>query len=417
MKLRFGICGLALVGAAFAAPQRIGHATQAQIEAVLPASLRVKDKPDPAGEARYARLERLAAKVQSPEIRNGLSEPPPSTEVRALAAQKARPILLELDSVLRGPLWRNYQPDPAQNFPKEATIKALAKVIQMATLDAAERKDSAECLFYASLGLRLGNRLVSSGGGIIEFLVAEAVEAIGEKSVLDADGKGGFDGPGRIKVLALLPPISGPIPETAAVLRREFMGMRMPLLIDPIHGYEKVFGTSVALATPVAGKKPKAENPAGNYDPIATARLVGRIYDAAIADTQRPFGSQTGLATKLAAKAEHAIPSTEHFQEAAFRRQVNAIPNSIGLQIASMPPVDQLAEIGARRAARRNLTRAVILLRQGSPAVLPDPFVSGFLKVDPKRRIVWSVGKNRKDDGGMIERDSAGASLDMGYRY
>jgi hypothetical protein len=415
MKLSFGICGLALVSAAVAAPQKIKHATQAQIEAVLPTSLRVKDIPNPEGEKRFARLVALANKKWFPEMKQGLESKATRAEI-ALAARLAQPTLKELDWILiAGPLWKGSKPDPMDSFPDEAAIRMLGRLVALATRDAAERKDQAMCMLCASLGLRLGQGLISAGGDATQLITAEGVESIAERAVLDADGKGGLSEIGRRNVLLLLAPISGPVPESAMAMRREFRERRLPILVDPIHGWEKVYASSMEFAEAIVPKK-KLQPSAGNYDPIATARLVGRIFDAAIEDTKRPFGTQTDLARKLVEKAGHAFPASEGIKEAQAIRMLNSMPNSIGLSIACLPVFDGLPEAGAGWAARRNLTRAVLLLRLGETVDLADPY-GGRLKVDPKRRIVWSVGKNRKDDGGKIERNASGASLDFGYRY
>ena len=44
-----------------------------------------------------------------------------------------------------------------------------------------------------------------------------------------------------------------------------------------------------------------------------------------------------------------------------------------------------------------------------------DPFAGGTLRIDPKRKIVWSVGTNGKDDGGQIGRGWDNAAPDLGF--
>ncbi len=417
MKLRFGICGLALVSGAFAAPQKIGHATRAQIEAVLPASLRVKDKLDRAGEARYARLEALVDKMRKLRIESALL-PTASSKQRTDAVKSARPLLAELDQILKGSLRQKPRPDPMDSFPKLASVKSLAKVIGFAAMDAAERKNQTECAFYTILGLRLSSKFLPSGNGLIGFLVAEAVDAIVVRTAVEVDGKGGLDEQARDKVFSLLAPDENGNSEAVNALRREFVFARLPLIVDPVHGADKVFATSKDFAMSMSPKKKVPDDGlVGNYDPIATARLVGRIFDEAIKDLQRPLGKQTGLAQIIVEKAGKQIPEFSADQVASYPGKMDAIPNSIGLELARLAPPESLPEIEAKRATYRNLARAVILLREGKPMKLADPFGKGPLKFDAKRRIVWSVGTNRKDDGGQIERVGEKDRLDIGYRY
>src|SRR4051812_11701250 len=103
MKPALGIFAIALVTPGWSAPQKIGKATRAQIEAVLPASLRVKERPDPAAEARYARSEALGSKKYGPVVDRGLGASA-SAEDRAAAVRIARPSLLQLDRILNGRL-------------------------------------------------------------------------------------------------------------------------------------------------------------------------------------------------------------------------------------------------------------------------------------------------------------------------
>ena len=53
----------------------------------------------------------------------------------------------------------------------------------------------------------------------------------------------------------------------------------------------------------------------------------------------------------------------------------------------------------------------------GRSVDLPDPYGKGKLRVDRKRRIVWSVGENGKDDGGTIGAKYADKAADRGLRY
>ncbi len=397
---------------------QIRHATKAEIMAVLPPSLKAVERPDPAGEKRYARLEGVAKRLSNPVVSAGLARSA-SVETKRRAVEAARPIFAEAERELTGSLRRPLRPDPMDGFPKASSLKLLSKALALAAAEASGRKDRAACARYTLLGLRLGDRLVATGGGVVDLLVSEAVQAIAEKAALDSDEKGGLGAQGRRRVLALMPPLSGPAPEMGVALRHEFTSAWLPLVINPVHGWEVVFGTSKAFTDSVLPRHPKEaeEIPAGNYDPIATARLMGRVYDEAIRDAGRPLWAQSDVASQLAAAAGKGIPDVDDHDKPEYRTKMNAIPNSIGRQLISFNDFSGYGKSIALRATRRNLARAAILLRHGKRENLPDPFGKGSLKIDAKRRIVYSVGPNGRDDGGEIGKGFRADAPDFGYRY
>lgn len=396
--------GLSIVVASVSAGmfyQKIGRTTKAKVEAVLPASLRVKERPDPAGEARYAKLVKLAGGLKDPDIGKGLGRSATLAERALLSRVVARHrfTLAEAERLLKGSL---HMPSGASmNFPAAASIKGLSRLVSMATADAARRKDFRGTERYGALGLQLGKRYLGVGGQMVDYLAGQAVEAIGQRAVYEAEMDGALDAKARVAVLAFLAPLKGTEPGLDGAIRRDFQRNLLPTIVDPTYG-KTLTGQEV-----------------GNFDPLATARLIGSIYDAAIADTRRSFYLQTGLAARLAASAAQGVPDEDApgMTKAKYKARMKAIPNSVGRQFAAIGVPSALGRVGARRAADRNLVRAVLLLRMGKTPHLVDPFTPAELKVDAKRRIVYSVGQNQRDDGGRFTKMGSPKEPDFGYPY
>ena len=77
-----------------------------------------------------------------------------------------------------------------------------------------------------------------------------------------------------------MPPLNGGFPEAATAIRTDFYLTKLPILLDPVGGWEKAFGM------PAKGM----ERAAKGFDPIATARLLGPVYAAAMRDSAQPLG-------------------------------------------------------------------------------------------------------------------------------
>lgn len=401
-----GACGFVLLR------PRIGTATRAEIEAALPASLKVIDAPDPAAEARYARLLALAKRM-APAKKPSLNVAAGDRELQELER-------LLLEGPLRVPA--KGLEGPYGDF---STLKDAAKAIGLATTAARKRGDRAACGRWAALGVRYGSALRDSGGVVIDALVHVAASAIALRSAYVAEIEGGLDRAGEERLLALLSPEDGRAPAMAAALRRDFRLYLLPILIDPKANLKE-------LAMYGGGYEPDDPDPkpdlVGTLDPVATARLTGAIYDAAISDLGRPYPKALRAQIAIAEAAAEGLPNPAGapspgdgtggaWAKLKYRIAMNAGRNTLGRQVAASSMVTSYGEAAVREAANVNLLRAVLLLRMGRPAKVADPFGSGNLHIDPRRKVVWSVGTNGKDDGGSIGRGGEHGARDLGYPY
>ena len=382
---------------------RTPQATRAEIVAALPPSLRAIPPADPQGEARYRRVVALGEGAFSP-VAAQAQKTGATDAARAAGLRAAGPVLARLDAILGGPLRVPLR--SAMSFPDAARIKGLAKLVAFATRETAARRDP-RCGRYAILGLRLAKGSIGVKGSTTDLLVGIAIEAIAARAADEADAAGGLDASDRKKVLALIPSLDGRLPEAVEAVRYAFYAERLPILLDPVEGWEDVFG----LATKEI--EPWSEG----FDPLATARLIGPMYAAAMRDSAQPVGARADEAEGLADGYAARFLMPKGRTPKAMMWEARAIPNLMGKMFATLPPFVVPAEVGALRAARRNLARAAMLLRYEEGPIPPDPFGTGPLRVDPVRRIVWSLGPNRVDDGGKIGKGIGAKAADVGERY
>ncbi len=393
---------------------KIGHASRAEIEAVLPASLKVQDTPDPAGLDRYDQLVAIVSSLNYRDTDQGLGSSlkpgDPAAVQRALAMGKGP--MEEVKKILDKGSLRYPERKVNMLFRDSPNLKSFAKLIALATKDAVDRGDHDGAARYASLGLQYGAALRRGGGVLIDALVAIAAEGISAKAAYDAEMGGGFDPKGRAALLAQLPVETGPMPELGDSVRRDFQTMFLPILLDPQ-------GQMEALSVEANGGARDLDKPksmAGTFDPVATAKISGGIYAATIRDSALPLNKQTKAGQKLAEEARIGLPD-HNGPEFLYRLEMNMGRNTIGRSIAAMGGFEQLANVSRRRATERNLVRAVLLLRSGQTPSLPDPYGTGKLRIDRKRRIVWSVGEDGKDDGGDIAKGTVTKAPDQGHGW
>jgi len=384
---------------------KIATATAAEIDAALPKSLRVKDAPSADSDARYRELLKLASRLtESPR--------------RFPDLQANRMVLAEIEALLNhGPLQVPHRPG-ATDYPEISKLKIIAKVISSAAWEAQERHDQTACGRWAVLGLRYGNAISEAGGVVIDQLIAIAIDAIVVRAAYLAEMEGGLDAKTRTALLTLLPPQDGSSMALADAVRRDFQMNWMPILLNPKAHAEGLIDIGMDPNDDVnSAKKPTL---AGTFDPVASAKLAGGVYDALISDLRNPPAKQVHAETAMVRKAIVGLPSGVNLQgmdALMYRIRMNIGENTLGRVGVVNGALTALTEAPIRAATNRNLVRAVLLLRSGQTPAVFDPLSGGNLQFDRARKIVWSVGKNGRDDGGNIGDGYEAAAPDLGYPY
>jgi hypothetical protein len=205
----------------------------------------------------------------------------------------------------------------------------------------------------------------------------------------------------------------------------------------------------------IAGLRPKGRYAAalfGNLEPALfgkilrghanlldrheTAQTAGRVLKLFCESCTSPWEGRDALFEKVPEELTAAMPRSlleagnaeEEAREpsadeiAAWRKLLSSTANPIGKSAVEMAfsLVPSLIALDRRTHADHNAARVAVaaelyrrrrncepptleaLVGEGLlPSVPRDPFGNGPLHYDPKRRLVWSVGENGKDDGGL----------------
>jgi hypothetical protein len=380
---------------------KIGHATEAEIEAALPASLKVVDPPELAGEDRYRRLAAIAKRVDLSDFDKdrGSYSSYPDPQKAALAVAKNEGLLARVEPLLAEGGLRV----PARSFDKPNVenykLKQLGRVIGLSIVATSTQK---RCLQQSLLGLRYANALATAGGTVDDAMTAATTLRFVLISIYRAEMLTDFSPEGRSMVREAI--ASFPEAHFADAIRRDFQGFKRPFLVDPDHAFKSALGKDSGW-------------PIGTFNPVATAQLMGRICEAAMRDVERPLDQQSGEAQRLADEAMRWLPGDLGRYNVGERCVMNSQSNTMGRTLAAANSFDGLAEFVATRKATIALLEAFLILRSGGEPNLPDPFGKGSLRIDPKRRIVWSVGRDGKDTGGQIEEPGSTSAPDYGFLY
>ncbi len=386
---------------------KIGHASPAEINAALPASLKVVDPPDPAGEERYRRLGLLAGKTDRSDLDRSsshfYSNPPSQLIAQVVSKNEARLVLVAAllqEGGLRVPT-RSFDVPSPEGY----GLRKLGMVIGFAIENSAHTDYQAECLRECLFGLRYSEMVLDAGGTVSDEVGAIAIQRSMLTSIYRAEMSGGLSSEGRSTIQRALDNLAEP-PSFVDAIRRQFWADQRPFLFDTDRAFRAAF------------ERGRSDWPIGSFAPVATAKLMGEICEASMRDAERPLDRQSGDGRRLADEAVQWVPrgylGRYDFGE---RCAMNALPNTLGRSLAADCGFNELARVKAGREASIALLKAVFALRTGGKPNLTDPLGKGKLRIDPSQRLVWSVGENEVDDGGVIERSGATNSPDFGYSY
>jgi len=305
-------------------------------------------------------------------------------------------------------------PDPLLN---QSRTLAKVRILRARCFAATGRPAEAVGEFVAIR--RFGTALLSGRPLLIAHLVGTAVEAMGTKGLVR------FCQNRRIPASALrialkdLPRPSLVDPHFALALKVEFNDF----LVDSIERAtvaqlaDANFSIDPEEASGSAEKTWPLEDP-DLLDRPATVRLSGRIYVRRVLSALRPrprrdrsiesfAQSLTSAAPKLPmvspGEGLEPEPSTNPAVVAAFRKRAREVPNALGLSIVREGAVMDYQTSALFRLIGIELVRAWLISATSrlSPGNLPiDPATGRSLRHDPKRRLVWSVGPNGRDENG-----------------
>ena len=292
---------------------------------------------------------------------------------------------------------------------------------------------------------RFADRLTMAGGSIIHFLVALAMDAIAQRAASEVIAGGGLK---QEHLVALMAAVEGP--DLAAGFRRaaldEVQGMAVfetarsafpdPSLSDLSWTlFDDPQLTKQEESRKKGGERLRAlfEGHNDPFDHFETAMIYVEVWDEILDSVDREFvpgHDDRSLASRIEpwedVDFEYLVEmgdwSNDRFNQ--LKAEVNETPNAYGRFLAGtlMPVYGQIVDTVFWARTRRELYRAQVgselffrqygrlpyeldeLVSKGVLERAPmDWFANVSLRYDADRRLVWSVGPDGVDDGGVDE--------------
>ena len=415
---------------------KIRTATPEQVRAVLPKEILVPDPQDPAAQTRYTRFATFMAKTDFKSAEGLIDTKKTPANIAYAATQKfwadhpklIGDVLQILNSgPIQAPVARQDEFIGTNGF--FSNVRTFVKIVELSGRLYADHGDFEQSTRMHLLGISLADKMMASGGPMINYLVAVANESIVNSAIDKTAMLPVFPADDCQKLLTALTPSLDRDTLLANSIKRDFTQFALNLLPDPM----KRPNDFIQQNEDPDGDTTK-EPIVGTYEPIETAQLFGGAVAMTMANAQRPYSKLDRSISAAFENDSRQLPQPPDSSEPdgigrtlkkwKYRFLMDNIHNSLGRQFASSGVMDENAtELSCRWRAQRNATRVLLasrIYRSSHGGKLPET-VDGFVPLlgkwpqDPynglamiynaKTEKVYSIGKNLIDDGGDIGVD------------
>lgn len=441
------LCGVivALLGAGYRISQPNWHTvSEAEFKAALHPSLIDTEPADAAAGKRFERITKV-----SEELSNKIWS--------AAGTAKGLDFLkfetksqLEIDQILREGKVENLSPSQSERSAGTiGVLDAVARRTAEAAKTAARQGRSEEATEAFLRSLRIVDRMFEcANAGSASDYQTNAEKEVG----LQIYAALPFLSEKQLATIAAELP---PAPRTDQPLRRAMIvdlnRMLFPALVDPIawarlqypkEDPEKMIATVTEFRF-LADSAPAVPT----YDAIETAQGVNRVVVPKLENAIREFDQQDPSGHRYSDGLTLTFPPNytagkegyaRKLAEFRYRWETAHMQNAFGIRI--LKALDEafsekmFERSFTRRALREALRTRIAMHRyrvrfgKSAPSLsavvetgflpqLPiDLFGKGAMHYDPKRHLIWSIGKNLKDDGGAKTPMLAGVEADMLWR-
>ncbi len=318
-------------------------------------------------------------------------------------------------------------------FPEYAKFKAIQKGIVFSAESALLNNDEERAVQLLLLADWFGDAGCMAGGSTIGLLVGLAIDAIAHRAIVEAVTRTDFSEDqlkqlmkawGRQEVVELA--TAALMDEVQGTTATEFARQKIQFAEQELTGDDS--GDWDAVHSTVFGG---LSDP---FDRAGSARIVAEAWGRVIDLLRVPYGPskavyQINLAsvapwseTELNDVMDWPDKSLEELQ--SLRSKAKSTKNSYGKFLAGimLPDPESFVRALTTFKSRGETLKAVVgarlfekrrgrlpasldeLVTAGILKAAPtDPFSGGELRYDSKRRVVWSVGEDLKNDGGNCE--------------
>lgn len=420
---------------ALAGPSQVPSKDNSDVLKRLDPYVRAHIRAIPDGKNGWIAITGLPLHGRSPTVTAGMS-----TEQAKAVLQQLQPQAANLDraiSISKMPLWQ--QPvtgDTITDFPRVAVARTYAKLLSIRGQARITVGKGAQGLSDLLAAMRIGVSMENGSASIVGWLAAEAAEAAGVIAINRCVSLPAFTPAMASAVLAAIPPTSRRDSSMQNALRADLEFTALPVLAPALRRPgEALTGFSEALAKAVAGLPVKA-------DIEDDARQFSRGYSILLRNLEKPWSEQQSI-ERFVGEMRRGLPQGIDDEKRVLtaeevrmlRESWKSLKNPAGRYLVSMNlSLSGLTAVSFKARAEREITRAIMALRVWSarhrgvyPGSLHDVVTAGIVKTDPwdrfadkplhydhKRLLVWSVGANGRDDGGIGQPGRA-SQKDLDY--
>ena len=418
-------------------------ATESEIRAAIPASLLPSGHDDPLAQSRFTSLIsvckqlKLTNQMGADFERENLASLPANGQLAASAMGFIHqgPIEAPMPQLIDFPMWTN--------------LKLLSKVLAFQAKVEGKAGESAACEESIQNGLDLASADRSCGGDLIGYLVYIGIDAIAVEAAADCIRSGWLKPAELRKLIGAIKQYGLDDTELKSDYRQELR-------------YELFDKTTGLVAMPGERQEPQpayfhAVPPLeSNLDVLETAKDLSKVHAEWIDNAGRPWAAQEAFEEKRLDALAKSLPEdpsppdgmptdtpdegekkVSWLQGLRYKMAMNAIPNSSGITLVALSSAGgaDCRPISIERSCARRLLQGLAAIwaykeEHGGkyPGSLDELVSAGYLEQVPvdwfsqrpllynaQTHVIYSVGRNMKDDGGDVKHDGRAGAPDFGF--
>jgi len=334
--------------------------------------------------------------------------------------------------------------DPILGGSLNAALRDLARLYQGQIRLEAALKDGNRC-FRACAGALAYEEFVerSATSGLVRILTASAIDVIIQGSIAEAAQSKTLSADELAEIAGKMKAAPVRDDSFAEAVRCEFANNAVPFCRKIQRGPNEI-ADNILLSDFMGSSHPDLRPYiVGELDVPATLRLLADLSREEIANLSRPWSMQERSVEAALGREVGRLPEfptddpalpwyRRLWQKVSFKARLRGVPNGLGLEAFRTWGMIGLADSSFSRRTTHEAKRLIVLIElyrathggalprglEDLKAVAPDvaspiDFYGGApFRYSRVRRIIWSVGKNGVDDGGVgTSRPYAGPDL------
>jgi hypothetical protein len=323
----------------------------------------------------------------------------------------------------------NRKPD-ALDFPNFSIIKQFVKYSGVAAQDESSHGRTSGAVERLRLGYRLSDGYTANCETIIEYLIAVALAAIIDAATYEVVEQGTLSKTDLEQLHAIVKPFDA----SGTAARNAIIGDFQNYTLAYVPGLGIKEGDDPGrTVNALLGTGEEDENLAiGQYDALESAKMASTISMLCLANVNKPFAKIDGRLDTFVASLEKNLPVEDYShlpsgperdaRKLWYRVKMNNSPNSLGKMLFATTSLGKSylgagAKCRTERQALIGLISLCLYKKQhgryperlegvvssGLLQEFPTDYMSGGrLIYRPAKQLLYSIGMDLKDDGGVV---------------